>query len=73
MKLTSYHAKYCAYELTWRCPPDRDDRLAGALVDARVDLTAELSRCEWGRDDYSLEVASLQPAPPGQQALALAD
>jgi adenine-specific DNA-methyltransferase len=34
-----------------------------------------LSRCEWGRDDYSLEVANLQPAPPppGQQALALAD
>lgn len=34
-----------------------------------------LTRCEWGRDDYSLEVANLQPAPPapGQQALALAD
>jgi adenine-specific DNA-methyltransferase len=30
-----------------------------------------LSRCEWGRDDYSLEVANLQPAPPpaGQQGL----
>jgi adenine-specific DNA-methyltransferase len=24
-----------------------------------------LSRCEWGRDDYSLEVANLGPAPPG--------
>ncbi len=23
-----------------------------------------LSRCEWGCDDYSLEVASLKPAPP---------
>jgi adenine-specific DNA-methyltransferase len=30
-----------------------------------------LSRCEWGRDDYSLEVANLKPAPPppGQQGL----
>ena len=36
--LTPYHAKYYAYELTRRCPPDSDDRLAGALVDAQVDL-----------------------------------
>jgi adenine-specific DNA-methyltransferase len=30
-----------------------------------------LSRCEWGGDDYSLEVANLKPAPPspGQQGL----
>jgi adenine-specific DNA-methyltransferase len=30
-----------------------------------------LSRCEWGHDDYSLEVANLAPAPPpsGQQGL----
>jgi ERCC4-related helicase len=38
MNLTPYHAKYYAYELTRRCPPDSDDRLAAALVDARVDL-----------------------------------
>jgi adenine-specific DNA-methyltransferase len=32
-----------------------------------------LSRCEWGRDDYSLEVSALPDAPPqpGQQDLAL--
>jgi adenine-specific DNA-methyltransferase len=32
-----------------------------------------LTRCEWGRDDYSLEVANLGPAPPspGQQNLGL--
>jgi superfamily II DNA or RNA helicase len=36
--LTPYHAKYYAYELTRRCPPDSDDRLASALVDAQVDL-----------------------------------
>ena len=30
-----------------------------------------LWRCEWGRDDYSLEVANLGQAPPkpGQQGL----
>src|SRR5690348_1224669 len=38
MQLTAYHAKYFAYELTRRWPPDSDDRLAGALVDAQVDL-----------------------------------
>ena len=38
MSLTPYHAKFYSYELMRRCPPDSDDRLAGALVDARVDL-----------------------------------
>ena len=45
--------------------------------DAHPNLTVKripktvLSRCEWGRDDYSLEVANLEPAPPsaGQQDL----
>jgi adenine-specific DNA-methyltransferase len=34
-----------------------------------------LSRCEWGRDDYSLEVANLNPAPQpqGQQGLGFGD
>jgi adenine-specific DNA-methyltransferase len=34
-----------------------------------------LSRCEWGRDDYSLQVANLKPASPpaGQQDLGLED
>jgi adenine-specific DNA-methyltransferase len=34
-----------------------------------------LSRCEWGHDDYSLEVANLAPAPPpsGQQGLGFED
>ena len=38
MRLTAYHAKYYAYELTRRCPSGGEDRLAGALVDAQVDL-----------------------------------
>lgn len=38
MAITSYHAKYYAYELTRRCPADSEDRLASALVDAQVDL-----------------------------------
>lgn len=37
-QLTDYHAKYFAYELTKRCPPDSVEKLAGALVDAQVDL-----------------------------------
>lgn len=34
-----------------------------------------LSRCEWGHDDYSLEVANLAPAPQsaGQQGLGFED
>lgn len=38
MPLTPYHSKYLAYELTRRCPPDSVEKLAGALVDAQVDL-----------------------------------
>ena len=46
-------------------------------TDAYPNLTVKripktvLSRCEWGKDDYSLEVANLSPAPPpaGQQGL----
>ncbi len=38
MQLTDYHAKYFAHELTKRCPTDSAERLAGALVDAQVDL-----------------------------------
>lgn len=38
MTLTDYHAAYFAHELTKRCASDSDDRLAGALADAQVDL-----------------------------------
>jgi ERCC4-related helicase len=38
MYLTDYHAKYFAHELTKRCPSDSLEKLAGALVDAQVDL-----------------------------------
>lgn len=38
MNLTPYHAKYYAHELTRRCPSDSIEKLAGALVDAQVDL-----------------------------------
>jgi ERCC4-related helicase len=36
--ISSYHTKFLAYELTHRCPPDSVEKLAGALVDAQVDL-----------------------------------
>jgi ERCC4-related helicase len=38
LDLTPYHAKYYAYELTKRCAIDSMEKLAGALVDAQVDL-----------------------------------
>ena len=38
MDITAYHAKYFAYGLTKRCPSDNAEKLAGALVDAQVDL-----------------------------------
>lgn len=38
MNLTDLHAKYFAYELTKRCSSDSIEKLAGALVDAQVDL-----------------------------------
>ncbi len=48
-----------------------------AKVDAYPNLTVKkiprqvLSRCEWGHDDYSLQVENLpkEPAKPGQQSL----
>lgn len=36
--LTDYHAKYFAHDLTKRCASDNLEKLAGALVDAQVDL-----------------------------------
>jgi len=38
MRLTDYHAKYYAHELTKRCPSDNLEKLAASLVDAQVDL-----------------------------------
>src|SRR5215217_7138040 len=38
VQLTDYHAKYFAHELTKRCASDSVEKLAGALVDAQVDL-----------------------------------
>ncbi len=36
--LTDYHTKYFAHDLTKRCASDNIEKLAGALVDAQVDL-----------------------------------
>src|SRR3984957_15221519 len=38
MTLTPHHAKYLAHELTKRCSAESIEKLAGALVDAQVDL-----------------------------------
>lgn len=37
-RITQYHAKYFAYELTKRCPSDSVAKLAASLADAQVDL-----------------------------------
>jgi hypothetical protein len=38
MRLTDYHAKYFAHELTKRCASDNVEKLAAVLADAQVDL-----------------------------------
>ena len=38
MNWTAYHSKLAAYELTRRFPVDSENRLAGALVDAQLEL-----------------------------------
>jgi adenine-specific DNA-methyltransferase len=38
MQLTDYQAKFFAHELTKRCPSVSMEKLAGVLVDAKVDL-----------------------------------
>jgi ERCC4-related helicase len=38
MNLTDYHAKYFAHELTRRFPTDSDEKLAGAVASAQVDI-----------------------------------
>jgi adenine-specific DNA-methyltransferase len=38
VQLTDFHSKYYAHELTKRCSADSIEKLAGALVDAQVDL-----------------------------------
>ena len=38
MNWTDYHSKLAACELTLKYPVDSDNRLAGSLVDAQVDL-----------------------------------
>jgi ERCC4-related helicase len=38
VKLTPYHAKYFAHELTKRCPSDSIEKIAASLIDAQVDL-----------------------------------
>lgn len=37
-KLTDYHAKYFAYELTKRCASDNIQKLTSSLADAQIDL-----------------------------------
>jgi len=53
------------------CTAFRGSTSEFANLTVRKIPTHVLDRCEWGRDDYSLAVADLPPAPPppGQQSL----
>lgn len=50
---------------------DEAHRLRGNIIANTLKQALAQSRCEWSRDDYSLEVADLGQAPPaaGQQGL----
>ena len=52
----------------FRGKPDRHENLTVKKIPKQV-----LSRCEWGHDDYSLDVENLPKAPPkaGQQEMSL--
>ena len=63
MNLTPYHAKFFAHELTKRCPSDSIEKLAGALVDAQVDLNPH-------QIEALMEQAG-QPAKPGKNTTVL--
>jgi adenine-specific DNA-methyltransferase len=62
MTLTPYHAKYFAHELMRRCPSDSVERLAGALVDAQVDL-----------NPHQIEAALFAFRSPFSKGVILAD
>lgn len=41
-KITDYHAKYYAYELTKRCPSDSLEKLSSTLSNAQVNLNPQI-------------------------------
>jgi hypothetical protein len=51
-KLTDYHAKYYAHELTKRYPSDSVEKLAGAVASAQVDLNPHQVRTRSGRSPH---------------------
>ncbi|NLE38126.1 MAG: hypothetical protein GX621_08905 [Pirellulaceae bacterium] len=56
---------YCR---AFRCKPDRFPNLTIKKIPKAV-----LRKCEWGKDDYSLEIADLPPAPVGEAEQAEAE
>ncbi len=65
MQYSPHQLAYFAHKLTLRAATDSMDRMASALLDAQVDLNPHqipkmvLQKCEWGHDDYSLNVENL--------------
>ena len=84
MSITDHQAKYFAYELTRRAPPDSLDKLAAAVAGAQVDLNphqvdaalfafrSPLSKGALLADEvgYALQVENLPKAPPAKARVA---
>jgi SNF2 family DNA or RNA helicase len=62
MKLTPYHVKYLAHELTRRCASDSVERLTAVLSDAQVD-----------RNPHQVEAALFAVRNPLARGAILAD
>lgn len=70
MHLTDYHAKYIAHELTKRCASDSVEKLAGALVDAQVDLNphqVEAALFAFKSVRYTRRLPIVQPFTPDER------
>lgn len=63
MQLTDYHAKYFAHELTKRCSADSMEKLAGAFVDAQVDLNPHQVEAALFAFKSPLSKGALEDAP----------
>jgi len=62
MRLTAYHAKYVAHDLTKQAPPGADDQLSMSLFDASVDL-----------NPHQIEAAMFALRSPLSEGAILAD
>ena len=72
MRLTDYHTKYFAHELTKRCSSDSLEKLAGAVAGAQVDL-ADLRAAKEGAGEVPVLANTGVTHDNAEKILALAD